>query len=80
MTIIVRATFFFPFANRYKLCEIPVIIVMLLNLVVLSYLSVFLCRVLNCQGFVYNLAQSLQQAIDMNWFTIYAALSLGYYV
>ena len=28
-----------------------------LNLVVLSYLCIFLCRVLNCQGFVYSLAQ-----------------------
>ena len=39
------------------------IIEMLPYFVVLSYLSVFLCRDSNCQGFVHSLAQTLQQAI-----------------
>ena len=54
------------------------IILMSLYLIVLSYLSVFLCRVLNCQGYVYSLAQILRQEnyqviYTVNQFTIDAA-------
>ena len=46
----------------------------LLYFVVLSYLSVFLCRDSNCQGFVHSLAQTLQQAIYReNQVTFHAA-------
>lgn len=53
------------------------IILMSLYIIVLSYLSVFLCRVLNCQGHVYSLAQILRQEnyqviYTVNHFAIYA--------
>ena len=48
---------FFSLANRQILYEIPMITVMWLYLVASSYLSFFLRRGLNCQDFVYSLAQ-----------------------
>ena len=61
------------------------IILMSLYLIVLSYFPVFLCRVLNCQGYVYSLAQILRQKnyrviYTVNQFTIYAALFFMHHI
>ena len=82
MTTIVRAALleaFFSLANRRKLYEIPMITVMSLYFVVLSYLSVFLRSLelsgLRLQPRSNQLRQKKYQVVYIvNQFNIYAAL------